>query len=272
MVIKIAELRDKLENKYNHDVTELHSMRKKALLNLLNNYEHADVTLSNVHEGPEENNSDVSHDDENCPDITDPEWTDYVMTLFVEAELEKQMPRVDGLRRIARKLLGHFSIQTNVVQAPTISNRNHATVSVSLNFANGSFYQSAADVCIENTQKEYAIHSVATAETRAEGRALRKALGLNKILSAEELTSPDRDERVDSDSHKLTAEFLNSLGAMCKKQKIDLFKLIVAKVDSNIAMEEDLTIKQGQEILSLLHAYRIDKEEIPENVKMPTDS
>ena len=273
MTIKVAELRDKLENQYGCDSKELHSMRKPALLNLLQNYEQANETLDVLEhdaELPEESNGDMPSDDENCPHITDPEWTDYVMTMFAKSELIDNMPRVDGLRRVARKLLGCFSIQTDVIETPSPSNRNRATVRTSLDFGDGIYYQGAADVCLENTTKEFARHPVATAETRAEGRALRKALCLSKVLCAEELTSPDRDESVDADSVQLTAEFLNSLHAMCKKQEINLFKLIIAEIDPNIVTEEDLTVKQGQKILNLLHDYRVGDQEIPKNVKMST--
>ena len=40
------------------------------------------------------------------PKMDDPKWTDWVLSQFEPSELEEGLPKVDGLRRLTRKLIG----------------------------------------------------------------------------------------------------------------------------------------------------------------------
>lgn len=194
---------------------------------------------------------------------TDPEWTDFVMSQFKDNELENKNPKTDALRRVAEKLLGIFDIDTHVIQVPQLD--GGATVVVTLQFHNPRRSVSgAADVSSINTAKEFAVHAVATAETRAEGRALRKALRLTKVLAAEELHNADTDEPNGLDG-RAPASMLNSLRLMCNKQKIDLDRL--AKVKLNVDSINDLTLTQGRQLSTQLFDYGRKPEEIPDEVK-----
>lgn len=197
------------------------------------------------------------------PKPTDPEWTDFVMKHFKDNELDNGAPKADSLRRVAELLLGVFDIDTHVVQVPDLDGR--ATVVVRLRFHDtGRMVSGAADVSSVNTAKEFAVHAVATAETRAEGRALRKALRLNKVLTAEELQGADPDEANGLDSRAPTS-MLNSLKLMCNKQKIDLDRL--AKVKFDIDNIQDLTLSQGRSLSTQLFEYGRKPEEIPDEIK-----
>ena len=61
------------------------------------------------------------------------------------------------------------------------------------------FVTGSADVYWGNCDKIYRNHPVAVAETRAEGRALRRALKLRKVVAAEELVE-DAEDNPDFDS------------------------------------------------------------------------
>ena len=124
-----------------------------------------------------------------------PEWNDYVMSLFTEEELGdvdsgKPKPLVSGLRRVARMLLGKttFSGPTQVFPATDESGPGRATVVYTVIFENGETYVEVADCWHGNTDDVVLVYPVASASTRAESRALRKALGL-RTVAFEEITS-----------------------------------------------------------------------------------
>lgn len=178
------------------------------------------------------------------PSISDPGWTEYVLSSLMDYEKDNGSPKTDGLRRIATKLLGVFSSQTDILQTPTVENGFRASVKVELTFHNNRFSTTgAADVYSGNTKAKFATHAVATAETRAEGRALRKALRLTKVLAAEELTGPDADEPTGADGRANTG-MLNGLRIMANK----IGKTLLQCAEMNritIGSEEDLTTDQG---------------------------
>ena len=122
------------------------------------------------------------------PKIGDSKWHDYVMTLFEEDEIYKGNPTVDGLRRVATKLFGQIvNIDIAVIKPITL---NDPTVTVEFTLRFGHFdcsYSGIADATSENIKPPYNKFLTAMAETRAEGRALKRALCLKRVISAEEM-------------------------------------------------------------------------------------
>jgi hypothetical protein len=269
----VKKLREKLqENGYSEE--ELKDLGKQDLEKLLDALSTVEETLSQAEEVTGELvDLPVSETQENTtsaepqmPRKSDPEWTDFVLTQFIDREKDQDgNPKVDGLRRVAEKLLGEFSIDTEVVQAPSFD--RGATVVVKLEFLNRygapRIVCGAADVSTANTQREYAIHSVATAETRAEGRALRKALGLTKVLAAEELLNADADEP--NGTERISTGMVTSLKVMCQKVNVDLEAL--AQKLYNVQEVGDLTSSQGRKVANKLYEFNSGKEDIPDDVK-----
>lgn len=136
-------------------------------------------------------------------------WQEYVLSLMREDELLDGYPTCAGLRRVAEILLGEvtFSGPTQVFPANDPNGPGRATVLYSVTFAwkrdvpayidldkfeyPVRTFADVADCWHGNTPDTFAVHPVATASTRAEGRALRKALKLN-IHTAEEMAN-DKD-------------------------------------------------------------------------------
>jgi len=204
-----------------------------------------------------------------APTSGDPEWTDYVLGLLTKDEKDQNgNPKTDGLRRVATKLYGDFDIFSDVIQCPDVENAYRATVSVRLYFhsTNGITVCGSADVYSGNTEHEYAKHAVATAETRAEGRALRRALKLVKVLAAEELNNADKDEPDGSDK-RVVGGMLNAIRIMCDRMKVDPFTLSV-KLGFNINSIEELTQVQAKQITTTLGKYQRQEEEIPDAVRI----
>lgn len=144
-----------------------------------------------------------------------PEWSNFVMEHFNDDELTDGNPTVPGLRRVASKLLGDIvvsgpvSVQTHFPDNPMEVGRACVTYEVQIAWAFGltSFvderlpvrvFRAVAGSYLGNTDDDYAIYPEAIAETRAEGRALRKALGLKSVVCDEELTSKSAADSVNS--------------------------------------------------------------------------
>jgi len=164
-------------------------------------------------------------------------WTEHVLSLLDEDEKIKGNPTTDGLRRILETALNVvvLSSVTTVVQSPTPENEKRATVvhnitymprgMVNYDLSYSKLVSGAADVYWGNCDKVYRNHPVAVAETRAEGRALRRALKLHKVVAAEEL-SENIDDDVDQTSvNKISSNQINFIDVMAQRLNIDVKKL-----------------------------------------------
>jgi hypothetical protein len=121
-------------------------------------------------------------------------WQDYVLSQLRENEFvlgddgTTRRPRINGLRRLTEKLVGKiYQSESRVIKAPTKDDMT-ATVEHAVTFENRTITE-CADVSLFNADDEYARFPVAVASTRAEGRALRKALYLYSVVTAEEVTN-----------------------------------------------------------------------------------
>lgn len=205
-------------------------------------------------------------EDQESPNICDPEWTDWVLSQMEDYEKEGGNPKVDGLRRIANKYLGFFSCETKVHQTPDNSNGGRATITVNLYFPDrGLSYTGAADVYSGNTNKDFARHAVATAETRAEGRALKRALCLTKVISAEEVYDKNLSELSDGNA-KAGDAMIKGFQMQAQKQGIDPFKLAVYN-EIEIEDVKQLTRSQVQHLSAKVSMYHRGEEDVPEGIK-----
>ena len=141
-------------------------------------------------------NTDVSVEDvvdDGRPSVTDPEWNDWLLEQFTDKEKFDGRPTCAGLRRVAELILGRIvcSRPTQVFPPSNAGDEvGRATVIWEVTFSDGSMFSDVADSWIGNTDNAFCPFNTATAATRAEGRALRKALRL-KTVAAEEMTKKD---------------------------------------------------------------------------------
>ena len=174
-------------------------------------------------------------------------------------------PTVNGLRRLVSDYVGWIGSNTSrVVQCPSVDNNNRATVEVEveIHFRNGmtTTVGGCADVFPGNTPSPFNLHPVATAESRAEGRAYRKALNLN-ITTAEEMGA--FTEAVSFE--EIQPAHIKMIHNMCRKCEIDLTKFLV----KHNLDEETLTKssrEDGKNMCQQLSDYQ-SLDEIPEDIK-----
>jgi hypothetical protein len=213
----------------------------------------------------------------NAPSMLSTEWHDYAMTLFHETEMVDGHPLVAGLRRVAEIVLGPimFSGPTQVFPVQREDHHGRATVVFTVQFDNGMKYSEVADSWEGNTDDMFCAFAVAIASTRAEARALRKALKI-KGVAAEELTKKDTAKIVrdisntknasegeyDDQSRMSDAQY-NFIDVKCKQLNIDGEKLFASfKVDSG----KKVSKKIASDIIDSLNDYQRDKSSIPQDI------
>jgi hypothetical protein len=210
------------------------------------------------------------------PTVNDLEWNDYVLGLLNDDEKIEGNPTTDGLRRIFEIALDCTLVGSNseVVQSPDPNNGQRATVVHSLTFilndpdlspefktrsVNGS-----ADVYWGNCDKIYRNHPVAVAETRAEGRALRRGLRLRKVVAAEEIAKDVED--IDGDSvGKITSNQINFIDVLAKRLNINV-KNLVTNLNIDTANVLDLAHDEAVLIIRKLSSLQQNIEDIPETI------
>lgn len=131
-----------------------------------------------------------------APEYGSAEWSDYVMSLFTKDEMFNGNPLCKGLRRVAQVLLGPILSSKPVAIWPALDpngpGRSTVQWEVVIAFDSNDYrtFGDVAETWHGNTDDIFLAHPTATAATKAEGRALRKALMVN-CVAAEELTTKD---------------------------------------------------------------------------------
>lgn len=208
----------------------------------------------------------------------DIEWTDHVLGLLNDDEKIMGNPTTDGLRRIFESVMSCavISADSSVVQSPSIENEKRATVVHSLTYVLTAqdipeeikyrTVSGAADVYWGNCDKIYRNHPVAVAETRAEGRALRRALKLRKVVAAEELTKEAEDDINGTNINKINNNQINFIDLIAKRLDIDVSKLLkTMSLDSGTIYSIDYD--KAAEIAKTLTSYQQDMTNIPLEIK-----
>ena len=208
----------------------------------------------------------------------DIEWTDHVLALLSDDEKISGNPTTDGLRRIFERAMNCrvLASVSDVVQTPEPNNEKRATVVHSITyFLNGGArdqpelntvtINGAADVFWGNCDKVYRNYPVAVAETRAEGRALRRALKLRKVVAAEELAK-DIEDHPDQDSvTKITNNQINFIDVMAKRLNINVTKLLEGNEleSKNIYV---LSHEDAVKVIRMLSSYQQDMSSISDSI------
>lgn len=182
--------------------------------------------------------------EEQTPTIYDYEWTDHILSLFGKDEIYDGKPTVDGLRRVAQKILGPIKTsKTKVVQVPTMENEIAATVRVRVSIGDQTF-DGCANVTEASAPDIIGPHVVALAETRAEGRALKKALNL-RVLTKEEAGLNESDS---NSIQKISQTQIDAIHNQAKNFNISIDKLLTSKYNKTKEMITELTCENALEI------------------------
>ncbi|MBX9836727.1 MAG: hypothetical protein K2X69_00295 [Silvanigrellaceae bacterium] len=214
-------------------------------------------------------------EEEVIPDFNSPQWHEYVMKQFAPDEIVEGNPTTEGLRRVVSLLLGDIiESSAKCVSAPTKENNYSATVEhkVVINWCRESegygggdirTFTEIADVTDRNSDETvFRAYPTATASTRAEGRALRKALKLKHIVAAEEVEQSNESEPEDK---KISTNQVVMVKHLAKRNGIDVFKFINSGTLQYSSIE-DVSYNTAHKMLAKLNEYLNDKNKIPSKI------
>lgn len=208
----------------------------------------------------------------------DVEWTDHVLSLLSDDEKISGNPTTDGLRRVFEIALNCTVIHSTseVVQSPDVQNEKRATVVHSLTYVLNDkdldpdfkmkTVSGAADVYWGNCDKIFRNHPVAVAETRAEGRALRRGLKLRKVVAAEEIAKEIEDNPDGDTVSKISSNQINFIDVLSKRMDINVTKMLAnfGHTDKNVYNIEH---SDAINFIRTLTSYQQDISNIPEDIK-----
>jgi hypothetical protein len=225
-----------------------------------------------------EQNSDL------MPAYGSEDWHDFVMSKFHKSELFDGNPVCSGLRRVAEELLGTIIVSrpSQVWPATDTDGPGRATVvfEVVIDWMDSGqlrTFSDVADVWHGNTDDLFCAHPVATASTRAEGRALRKALKV-KCLAAEELAKKDVASIVRQSVHtakptdgewkeddSISTAQINFVDAKCKQLDINVIKFINMG-EATYESIDSVSKKTASKMLGVLNEYQTGTKDVPDNI------
>lgn len=219
----------------------------------------------------------ISDEEEVEPTYNSEEWSDFVLSKFTDDELIDGNPNVNGLRRICNLLLGSVvkSYPRNIIQIRDgVSCTYEIHVAWCRNEAGelgmGEYgvrmFGGAADASESNTDAPYSYYLTAMAETRAEVRALRKALRL-KGIAHEEVKSSDNNKMEntvtwDSGDAKISGQQIALIKDKCNKLNIDIEKFAQTKGDTLEKLSKD----DGAFLIQVINQYQTKHKVVPEEL------
>ena len=221
---------------------------------------------------------------ENRPSMFSDEWNEFVMAHFHQNELIDGNPICAGLRRVAEYLLGDIieSGPEQVFPATDGSGPDRATVVFKvvfdwMNSGQQRVFKEVGDVWHGNTDDLFCAHPVATASTRAEGRALRKALKL-RCLAAEELAKKDIVSIVQESVKKtptsgeyeadtsISSQQIQFIDNKCSTLDIDAFAFINMG-NSSFSSVSEVTKDSAKKMIKVLNNYQNNSGDIPSSIR-----
>jgi hypothetical protein len=202
---------------------------------------------------------------EKKPRPTEPEWVEYVLDHLADHELSEGNPTTDGLRRVTEKIYGQIlESDTDVLEIPKQPYTGKVTAKHTLVIEkyDGTIIKVSAcvDVVGEKLPAPFNRHLVATACTKAEGKALRRALKI-RVQTAEELTT-ENDEEFNT-NEPINDQQIMAIKTLCKRNDVDLIKFVKAFSHKPKTIK-DVKNLEGRLMINKLSGYQ--REGTPEEL------
>jgi len=188
----------------------------------------------------------------------DPEWSEYVLDNMHDTELREGNPTVDGLRRVTEKVYGEIlESRSDVLELPSAGGRR-CTIKHTLKIRKYETdstitVDGCVDVRYDKVPFPFNDHLVATADTRAEGKALRRALKL-RVVTAEEMDNSAEDDVMAAEEN-ITDQQILAINQMCKRLNINIVNF-VKEICAGVESIKAVSNLQGRILLSSLSEYQ----------------
>lgn len=216
-----------------------------------------------------------------------PEWNAFMMSLFHDDELfpnpvnpEQKLPNINGLRRVGHLMLPDIVCEKPVsVNTTVINGEPFVSVIYQIVFSDVAAAKyvnvmnpqkievcATGDCWIKNAPNGVLMYATAIAETRAENRAWKKALGLT-IPTFEEFAQAssvaDAVTHGEVKDSNAASEFVKvAIKAKCEQLGIDTQQFL--RVKYSVGSLDNATVETARAILQQLNDYQnIGSQEIP---------
>jgi len=264
----IAEIKKTLKEDYGMKTAEMTGKNKEELEKLLDEKVTSEFEIE-IDDDSMFTKVEVTEDTERIPLQTSPEWNDYVLSKFDDAEMVEGYPTCAGLRRVTELLIGPITeCEVDVLDCPNEANQYRAVCKCTITVQYGydipaKIYSDVADVYAGNTDPMFARHAVASAATRAEGRALRKLLKL-RVIAAEEVTSkPLEDAGLDG---QIIPAQIRAIEKMSERLDINIWKFINMGEQAYKKIS-DVGYVTATNMIQHLNSLQQDTDKISESIK-----
>ena len=204
---------------------------------------------------------------ERAPCPYDPSWSEYVLDHLSDGELKEGNPTVDGLRRVTEVVFGDILSSTSDIHDYD-SGRGICTIKHTLQIRRHDTgdlitVDGCVDVNRSNIPHPFNQHLVATADTRAEGKAIRRALKI-RVVTAEEMQNSAEDDLMASEED-ITDQQILAINQMCKRLDINLKKAVQSSC-TGVKSVRAVSNLQGRMILASLSEYQRDASLVPKKL------
>lgn len=200
------------------------------------------------------------------------EWNDYILGLLDEAEVFDGYPKVNGLARLV-DILGdvisskatHVLVSHGETRSVTVNYEIQIEwkLNTPVGFGNLNFtpqirtFGGVADA-EHDPGNLYMKHPAALAETKAYGRALKKALALTTVTLEEMQTSAEGPVKT-RDSAQITGPLKSVIQAKSLGLNLNLNEVIKEWNKGEYIALEDLTVQDGRDLFTFINKYQQGK-------------
>ena len=207
----------------------------------------------------EDNLGEIEDDAAEIDPSSDPKWVDFVLDKLANHELVKGAPTTDGLRRVTELIFGEI-LQSDTDIVDVKDNKIVAKHTLVIQkYSNGTqiVVSACVDVLSSKLPAPFDSHLTSTACTRAEGKALRRALKI-RVHTAEELTNVEEIDKTGQE--EISDQQISALNCMCKRCNIDAIKFIKANIIDNRTIKKvgQLNKTEGRVMMDKLSSYQRD--------------
>lgn len=260
-------------------IKELEDQQTQEDFNLTMNL---DPEKYNVNYGEDEVSEEEYTSDNYAPPYSSPEWQTYILSQFKDGDHKDGFPTCFGLRRLLQINVGpilsskanHLSV-INTTNGQTGDNTRVVTVGYEIevewrvnmpivllhgetqNIYETRVFGGIAD-CIEDANNVFGKHPAASAETKAESRALKKALGINSLTFEEKISGYDEKAGEMSKEEPITQSLIGFINAKINILGLDMSTLMKEK-GLKATQLKDLTMDEGRMLFSHINTLQQGK-------------
>lgn len=192
--------------------------------------------------------------EEDIIQMGDEGWNELVLSKLRDNEHFDRKPRADGLVRLTREFYGGLSMSIDVHScSPT-----YACVTVMIEIPDGSLFAGTAECSSDNTKHPFYHYPAATAETRALGRAAKRALGLVGINTAEEIgetpAKPSNDEN--RNEGLINSSQIRFIDRQSKKNNVNVREIVQHILADDVNNINEISYEEALKVNELLNDLR----------------